>query len=392
MLDPSQEVAVDLACNAPFGVITGGPGVGKSTCLRTAILRMEQRGETFALAAPTGKAAKRLSETTGREATTLHRLLSIGRDGRRTTTELLDVGTVIVDEASMLDVQLAHTLISSVLASTRIILVGDANQLPSVGPGRILGDLVEAGMVPMARLTTVHRSAAKSWVCRNAPNVLAGHGVELAPQHDFLFVEVERADDVTRAVTETLAKEPYQGAQVLCPQRTTSCGVETLNVAIQAAVNPVGEGWTIGSSTFRVGDRVIHTANNYTLEVFNGELGHVVSVDDRWMVVDFGDRKVRYSKVDATQLDLAYALTVHKFQGSETPWVIVVVHSAHTFMLTRQLFYTAITRAKKGVVIVGNRKGLEVATSAKMPPPRQTGLIARMRNESEASMPMQEVD
>lgn len=381
-LDPSQQRAVDLACTAPFAVITGGPGVGKSTCLRVALDRLDASGELYALAAPTGKAAKRLTEATGRPASTLHRLLGIGHGGARTSDDgPLDLDAVIVDEASMLDVELAGTLMQSVRASTRIVLVGDANQLPSVGPGRVLGDIVDADMVPIVRLTTVHRAAAQSWVCRNAPRVLVGEALELEARDDFRFFEVDTDRDAARTVADLVDMEPYRGAQVLTPQRTTACGVEALNLALQTKLNPPGPAeWKIGETVLRVGDRVIQTANNYKIGVFNGEVGTVESAADK-LVVDFGDRRVAYSKLEAVGLDLAYALTVHKSQGSEFPWVVVVVHSAHTYMLTRQLFYTAITRAKKGVVIVGNRKGLEVATSARMPPRRQTGLTERMRAE-----------
>jgi exodeoxyribonuclease V alpha subunit len=347
-LDPSQAHAVDLVCSAPFAVLTGGPGTGKSTCLRVALDRMDAARETYALASPTGKAAKRMTEATGREASTIHRLLEWTRWGfTYNKRNPLPYNVVIIDEGSMLDVELADSLVDALDARTRLILVGDANQLPSVGPGRILADLVAAGLVPVARLTHVHRAAAESWICRNAPSVLSGDALELEQTHDFRFFEVEDAVDAARMVGEIVTLPDYHGAQVLGPQRTTACGVEALNVQLQGKLNPprnsAGQ-WKLGERVLRQGDRVIQTVNNYKIAstmgipgVFNGEVGEIVDVAER-LTVDFGDRKVPYSKGEALDLDLAYALTVHKSQGSEFPWVVCVVHSAHTYMLTRSLF------------------------------------------------------
>jgi exodeoxyribonuclease V alpha subunit len=388
-LDPSQERAVDLVCAAPLAILTGGPGTGKSTCLRVALDRMDKRGETYALASPTGKAAKRMTEATGRDASTIHRLLEWTHWGFTYNADNpLKLDVVIIDESSMLDVELSEALIDALAEHTRLILVGDANQLPSVGPGRILADLVEAGLVPVARLEHVHRAAAESWVCRNAPRVLTGDALELGQTLDFRFFEAEDAVEAARVVGEIATMPDYLGAQVLAPQRTTACGVEALNKQLQTKLNPPrgpASEWKLGDRVLRAGDRVIQTVNNYKIVsatglpgVFNGEVGEVVHIAEE-LVVDFGDRRVPYSKGHALDLDLAYALTVHKSQGSEFPWVVFVVHSAHTYMLTRQLFYTAITRAKKGVVLVGNKKGLAAATSAKEPPKRNTTLVQRMR-------------
>ena len=387
-LDPSQSRAVDLVCSAPFAILTGGPGTGKSTCLRVALDRMDRARETYALASPTGKAAKRMTEATGREASTIHRLLEWRGRWTYRAGNPLPYDAVIIDESSMLDCELAEALVDALDERTRLILVGDANQLPSVGPGRILADLVDAELVPVARLTHVHRAAAESWICRNAPRVLTGDALELASTGDFRFFEVEDAAEAARMVGEIVMMPEYRGAQVLGPQRTTACGIEALNTALQASLNPPVDPslqWKLGERVLRQGDRVIQTVNNYKIlsstgiaGVFNGEVGEVAYVGEN-LVVDFGDRRVPYTKGEALDLELAYALTVHKSQGSEFPWVVCVVHSAHTFMLTRQLFYTAITRAKKGVVLVGNRKGLAAATSARTPPKRNTTLVERMR-------------
>jgi exodeoxyribonuclease V alpha subunit len=395
LLDPSQERAVELVCTAPFAIVTGGPGTGKSVTLRVALDRMDVAGESYALASPTGKAAKRMTEATGRSASTIHRLLGFGRDGwAYHAGNTLPFSCIIIDECSMLDVELADALADALAPTTRIIFVGDANQLPSVGPGRILADLVESNAVPIARLTQVHRAAAESWICRNAPKVLAGEALELADCPDFHFIEVEDAADAGRAVAELVSNAEYRDAQVLCPQRNTACGVEELNKRLQQELNPPRDGedeWLLAAGTqyartLRKGDRLIQRRNNYKLVasnglmgVFNGEVSEVVGVSPQMLTMDFGDRRVGYDKSSAGDLDLAYALTVHKSQGSEFSWVICVVHSSHTHMLSRHLFYTGITRAKKGVIIVGNRKGLSVATSAKEPPKRNTALVERMR-------------
>lgn len=382
-LDPSQEKGSDLMVSAPFGCVVGGPGCGKTTTLRHALDRLDAAGSTYALAAPTGKAAKRMSEATGRDACTIHRLLRWTPNGfsynRRNT---LPFDAIFVDESSMLDVELADALFDAIDPTSRLVLIGDANQLPSVGPGRILADLVESEVVPVARLTKVHRSAETSWICRNAPKVLTGAKLELEGDFpDFRFIRAETGGAVELEIAKLVVDERFREAQVLTPQRTRDGGVESLNKRLQRQLNPPGEGrdeWKLGDAVFRVGDRVIQTRNDYKLEVFNGEVGKVVAAGER-LIVDFEDRKVVYGKGEATALDLAYALTVHKSQGSEFPWVICVVHSAHTFMLTRQLFYTAITRAKKGVIIVGNAKGIAAATEAKTPPKRNTALVKMIR-------------
>jgi exodeoxyribonuclease V alpha subunit len=393
-LDPSQERAVDLVCSAPFGIVTGGPGTGKSTCLRVALDRLDARGVKYELASPTGKAAKRLNETTGREARTIHRLLEFHPKfgWRRNAANPIDTDVVVVDESSMIDIELGAALLSAIDARrTRVILIGDADQLPPVGPGRLFGDLVDAKAVPLVRLQTLHRSAQESWIAISAPQMLRGELPDLDTRKDFRFVEVDDAKALLGQV-EALAlsaRERDVVAQVLIPQRPGPAGIDAANVVLQGAMNPRGADdahLARKKGELRIGDRVIQTKNDYDLSVFNGELGDVRSVSAGKVVVEFADRAdpVTYTLEQAGALQLAYALTVHRSQGSEFPWVIAVVHSTHSFILTRQLLYTAVTRAKVGVVIVGDMKGLRHALKRE-PAKRNTTLIERLRGELEES-------
>ncbi len=402
-LDPSQERAVELMCSAPVGVVTGGPGTGKSTCSRVALDRLDAAGKRYMLAAPTGKAARRLHETTGRDACTIHRLLEFSpRLGgfQRNKHNPLQTDVVLVDEASMIDVELGGHLFDAIGPRTRLILIGDADQLPPVGPGRLFGDMVEdaeaRGSIPLARLNTLHRSALESWIHVNAQRVLRGEMIDLAPRKDFRFYDV--GDDATKIlplisklVTETIPKEIDALSQVLIPQRPGVAGIELANTQLQQAVNPKRKDHPCLSrgkgQELRLGDRVIQTKNDYKLGdagVFNGELGDVTDIDKGKVIVTFADRgEITYSLEQANALHLAYALTVHRFQGSEVPWAVVVCHSTHSFILTRQLIYTAITRGKQGVILIGNQKGIRTALSDKKPAPRNTALIERLRGELE---------
>jgi exodeoxyribonuclease V alpha subunit len=394
-LDPSQLLAVQLACTARTAALTGGPGVGKSTCLRFALDALDAKHCRYELAAPTGKAARRMFETTGREARTIHRLLEFNPQSGwgRHAGRPIDSDVVIIDESSMLDAELGAALLSAIdVARTRLVFVGDADQLPPVGPGRLFGDLVDAGALPVARLTTLHRSAAQSWIARNAPRILRGEALELNTCPDFRFIEVEDAPSilhaVRRLVTEVFPRELH-GAQpqLLIPQRTGVAGVDAANRTLQAVLNPKAPGAPYlprGSYELRVGDRVIHTRNDYTLQVFNGEVGVIVAIDSDSVDVQLDGRDaVTYTLEQANALQHSFALTVHRAQGSEFPWVIVVAHSTHSYMLTRQLLYTALTRGKVGVVLVGDRKGIEHALTAKKPAKRSTALVERLRGEIE---------
>lgn len=395
-LDESQRRAVVLICKARFGIVTGGPGRGKTTCLRYALDRLDEAKKTYELAAPTGKAAKRMNETTGRPARTIHRLLEFHpKHGfQRNATRPLECSVVIIDESSMIDVELGAALLEAIDAEkTRLILIGDADQLPPVGPGRLFGDLVDSGDVPTVRLEKLHRSGQESWVAVNAPLIITGKMPDVRGRRDFKFVVVEDAKkilpELTRIVTEVFPHKIDAAVQVLIPQRPGVAGIDAANVALQNALNPRKEGAPYlqrGKGELRLGDRVIQTRNDYHIEVFNGEIGDITEISATEVVVQFEGREpVRYNRDRAGALQLAYALTVHRSQGSEFPWVIVVAHSTHSFILSRQLLYTAVTRGKAGVVIIGDEKGMRRALKARTTDARHTALIERLRGELEES-------
>lgn len=403
-LDPSQERAVDMMLRARFGVVTGGPGTGKSTTLNVVLNRIDARNLDggsrirYALAAPTGRAARRITEVTRREAVTLHRLLGYAPNiGFPSNPDPLLYDLVIVDEASMVDAEVAAALFRSIdTERTRVIFVGDADQLPSVGPGRVLADLVDAG-AEVVRLEVVHRAAAQSWVCRNAPLILRGETPELPNDSlalpDFRWYPCTNAERAVKVVVElTSSVMPSRGItdiQVLVPQNTGTAGVESLNIELQRRINPQTrvpdddeKVWEAkaheATYQFRVKDRVLHTYNDYELEVFNGEVGYITALTNDAMTVSYGQREISYDATKAKELRLAYALTVHKAQGGEWDWVVVLCHSLHRYMLSRQILYTAVTRAKKGVVLVGDLRGLETALANDQPRQRVTTLSDRL--------------
>lgn len=405
-LTPEQVAAVRMATMNPISVITGGPGTGKTTILKQLLKSNANRGGWYALAAPTGKAAKRIAEVTAFPASTVHRLLGAipGDDDGDVMYEYDEVVPlpyrhVIVDESSMLDASLAAALFSAIdVQRTHVTLIGDVNQLPSVGAGYVLGDLINSEKVPVARLTQVHRAAMDSWVCRNAPNILQG-SLSLDECADFKFYE-RKSSNIGPALGDLLAGTlPSRGitdVKLLTPQVVGPLGTDALNLVLQPRMNPLSkQTWPedqrlhIKSRRTEVeydivqNDIVIQMENNYEAMVFNGEIGRVESVSKEMITVAFedaqGDRRVYLDRNDARDsLRLAYALTIHKSQGSEWDWVVVLCHNAHKHMWTRQLLYTAVTRAKKGVIIVGNASGVEHAVSTPEPA-RNTLLGAFLR-------------
>ena len=378
-------------------MVTGGPGTGKTTTLKQMLDECDRQSISYELAAPTGKAAIRIQQTTGRTAQTIHRLLEYRPDEvgelhfHRNAEHPLDANLVVIDEASMVDVQLGARLFEAIDPKrTRLVFMGDVDQLPSVGPGQVLADIIDSEEVPVVRLQTVHRAAAESWVCVNAPLVIQGVKPPLLPRKDFRFYERSSADSLLRTINKLVEDkkgkkgEKGEEVQVLAPQNRGDLGIEIMNALLQSDLNPIrsktagANNWEIGPYKIRYADRVIHCRNNYNLGVFNGEIGSVQDINDEHMMVDYGDRLITYDKSEAKDLKLAYALTIHKSQGSEWDWVIVVCHSMHHYMLSRQLLYTAITRAKKGVIIVGDEEGIEEALANDRPRERETTLRQRL--------------
>jgi len=392
-LSPDQRAAVDTVLTSRLAILTGGPGTGKTTVAKTILEEVTEadqlRPHEIALCAPTGKAARRLSEQTARSASTIHRLLGFDpRGGFEYNADCqLPFRFVLIDEASMVDVELGADLLEAIPDGCRVLFVGDADQLPSVGPGNVLRDLIASGAVPVARLTTLHRQDERSWIARIARAVLEGK-LPTCPADaiDFFWHEAEEADDAAGIIEQLCRENP--ALQVLAPQKKSAVGVEALNERLQQAINPRGadaEAWKLGDgSLVRERDRVIQIKNDYALGVMNGEIGDVVGfadVRDEWsnktyrvMRVDLGDRIVDFQRAQCSGLRLAYAVTIHKSQGSEYDGIVVPVHSCNSHMLSRSLLYTAITRGKRVVHLVGNRSGLKRAVRKANDAKRYTGL------------------
>jgi exodeoxyribonuclease V alpha subunit len=381
-LAPRQAEAIRRALIEPLLVITGGPGVGKTTIVRGIVSTFLRCNLRVALAAPTGRAAKRLQEATGQPAATLHRLLEwrpaegmFGRNRERP----LDADLLVVDEASMIDIRLCADLVAALADGTRLLLVGDQDQLPSVGPGMVLRDCIASGAIPVVRLDEIFRQAAQSLIVTNAHRIHAGELPEIggAPAagpvkdtRDFFFLEKD--DPVLAAQTIrdlVVSRLPgYYGfspfdIQVLTPMHKGDLGAMNLNQILQEALTAGAEQLQSGSRVFRVGDRVMQLRNNYDKDVFNGDVGRVVRVtrEAGELVVTFDEREVPYASDELDELALAYAATVHKSQGSEYAAVVIPVHTQHFVMLQRSLLYTAVTRGKRLVVLVGSRKALGIA-------------------------------
>ncbi len=379
-LADSQKAAIRAAVTEKLLVVTGGPGTGKTTIVRAIVDIFSVKGKRVLLAAPTGRASKRLSESTGREAKTIHRLLEYDASFggfRRGAQQPLDVDLLVVDEVSMVDLVLLNRLLSAVPPSACVVFVGDRDQLPSVGAGSVLADLIDSGVVAVARLTEIHRQAGSSFIVRAAHAVNAGEMPESAPNadSDFYFVEVDEPAQVIERirtlVIERIPKkfhlDPLRDIQILTPMNKSDLGVQNLNRVLQDVLNPAGKSKETprGSVSFRVGDKVIQTRNNYTREVFNGDIGRVTGIDDvdQIATITFDGRAVEYDFTDLDELQHAFAISIHKSQGSEYPAVVIPVHTQHFIMLRRNLIYTGITRGRKLVVLVGTRKALWIAAT-----------------------------
>ena len=398
-LNRQQRQAVEWAFAYGFSIITGGPGVGKTTVIGQIVACAKLLGRRMALAAPTGRAAKRLGEATGQEAQTIHRLLKWDVQSRKFFHDMenpLPCDLLIVDEVSMLDTPLADNLFKAVRPGTSVVLVGDKDQLPSVGPGAVLHDLIASRKIAVTELTEIYRQADGSRIVTNAHLVNEGRMPDLRPvpqgvKADFYWVEqadtIRAADLICKLIVDRIPKvfgyTPMNDVQVLSPMRKGDCGTLTLNSRLQAALNPadgVKESFQVGGRMFRTGDRVMQTRNNYDKGVFNGEMGRVLFVDNssKNFTVQFDSGVVEYSQLDCDQLMLAYAVTVHKSQGSEFPVVIMPVMTQHFIMLQRNLIYTGMTRAKKLLIMIGTRRALNMALRNDRPSQRETGLTLRL--------------
>lgn len=400
-LAEGQRHAVRKALEEPVLVVTGGPGTGKTTLVRTLLQALQRAHRTALLCAPTGRAARRLAEATGHPAQTIHRLLEWNprqHAFQRCAQSPLVADCVIVDEVSMVDVGLFHSLLAALPDPATLLLVGDADQLPSVGPGAVLADLLASKSVPAVVLTEIFRQDEASRIVTNAHRIRDGEPPLLPPagqRGDFVLVERRAPEDVLAALRRLVAErlpaslgvDPREGIQVLVPMHRGPLGARALNAELQELLN--AGGMPIGSTGLRVGDKVMQTRNNYDLDVSNGDLGCIAgwNEEERQIEVRFEERRVRYEASEFPELALAYATTVHKSQGSEYPVVIVVLHGQHFVMLQRNLLYTAVTRAKRQVVLLGERRALRIALDNARVQSRWTGLASRLREATPLQAP-----
>ena len=391
-LAESQQRAVREALRQRLLIITGGPGVGKTTILRSILLILQSKQVKIVLAAPTGRAAKRLSESTGLEAKTLHRLLEYAGDGQwgRHRGKPLVGDLFVVDEASMIDAPLMAQFLSALPPGAHLLIVGDADQLPSVGPGMVLHDLITSGAVPCVKLTEIFRQAASSRIITSAHAINRGQLPDLKPasRGDFFFLEASEPEEIRDLIVQLAHTrlptkygfDPITDIQVLTPMNRNLLGTASLNHSLQLALNPPNEvKFEIErfQTTFRVGDKVIQTHNNYDKEVFNGDIGYISAMDAdpvKLQVRFDAERIIEYQPGELDELHLAYALTIHKSQGSEFPCVIIPVSTQHYALLERSLIYTAITRAKKLCILVGDQQTLSIVVHKQQSRKRFTGL------------------
>ena len=395
--DPAQMDAIRCAAGSKILILTGGPGTGKTTTTLGILTAFHQAGAKILLAAPTGRAAKRLSETTGMEARTIHRLLEFKppEGCQKNEQNPLEGDVLILDECSMIDIMLMYSLLKAVPDSMTLIFVGDVDQLPSVGAGNVLRDLIDAGVFPVVRLTKIFRQAAASRIITNAHRINRGRMPDLSngKQSDFFFLEEEdpetAAQEIVRLVKERLPRAyGTRDIQVLTPMQRGAVGAANLNQVLQAALNADAAGLRRGGTDYRLHDKVMQIRNNYDKEVFNGDIGTVcrVNTEDRELTVSFDGREVLYDVTELDELVLAYAATVHKSQGSEYPIVVMPVLMTHYVMLQRNLVYTGVTRAKKLMVMIGSTKALALAVRNVTVTRRNTMLKERLKNPASAGL------
>lgn len=399
-LAQKQKEAIKACLHHGVLVLTGGPGTGKTTVIKGILSILKAQGLKIRLAAPTGRAAKRLSETTGQKALTIHRLLEANNLTQDDNLQLgfskdiddqLDADVIILDEVSMVDIVLMHHFLNAVPDGCRIILVGDTDQLPAVGPGSVLKDIIRSQKIPSIRLDEIFRQAQTSMIIQNAHIINAGRLPDLRKQYsDFVFYELNDDTSITQKILDLCTKDlPHEGfdvlkdVQVLSPMHRFLCGVENLNLMLQEQLNPKKnqDELKYSSQTFRVGDKVMHIRNNYQKNVFNGDIGFIQDINNEKLTVDYFDHIVTYEKNELNELTLAYASSVHKSQGSEYKVVIIPLSTSHYIMLQRNLLYTAITRAKQKVIIIGSKKALMTAIQSNRTQKRYTLLAERLAHK-----------
>lgn len=399
-LAQKQKEAIKACLHHGVLVLTGGPGTGKTTVIKGILSILKAQGLKIRLAAPTGRAAKRLSETTGQKALTIHRLLEANNLAQDNNLQLgfskdiddqLDADVIILDEVSMVDIVLMHHFLNAVPDGCRIILVGDTDQLPAVGPGSVLKDIIRSQKIPAIRLDEIFRQAQTSMIIQNAHIINAGRLPDLRKQYsDFVFYELNDDTSITQKILDLCTKDlPHEGfdvlkdVQVLSPMHRFLCGVENLNLILQEQLNPKKnqDELKYSSQTFRVGDKVMHIRNNYQKNVFNGDIGFIQDINNEKLTVDYFDHIVTYEKNELNELTLAYASSVHKSQGSEYKVVIIPLSTSHYIMLQRNLLYTAITRAKQKVIIIGSKKALMTAIQSNRTQKRYTLLAERLAHK-----------
>jgi exodeoxyribonuclease V alpha subunit len=388
-LAPEQKTAVGLGVKEKVLIVTGGPGTGKSTITKAILAISEKITTRILLAAPTGRAAKRMTEITGKKGSTIHSLLefdfSTGKF-KRNRDNPLACDLFIVDEASMIDTQLMNHLLKAIPSEARVILIGDIDQLPSVGPGNVLKDLIQSERIAVIQLKKIFRQAAGSLIVTNAHRINQGEFPDISfhPQGDFQFIEVENPEEVVKTILDLVANRlpkshrfhRFEDIQVLSPMKRGLIGSENLNTVLQQQLNPSPTPLIRFGRCFHIGDKVMQIRNNYEKEVYNGDVGKIIEMDltDQTLKVGFDGKIVPYDFIEIDELILAYAVSIHKYQGSECPCVIIPVHTSHFKMLFRNLLYTGLTRGKKRVVFVGTKKALAIAIHNAEVLKRHTGL------------------
>lgn len=388
-LAPEQKEAVTRGLQDKILIITGGPGTGKSTITKTLLTITEKLTDKILLAAPTGRAAKRMSEITGKKASTIHSLLEIDfKTGKfkKNRDNPFQCDLLIVDEASMIDTQLMYHLLKAVPSAARVIFIGDIDQLPSVGPGRVLKDLISSARIGVVQLKKIFRQAAGSLIVTNAHRINSGEFPDISshPKSDFQFIEAEEQEDILCIIKELIAVRlpkthhfhRFDDIQVLSPMKRGLIGSDHLNTLLQQTLNPSPTPLMRMGRCFHIGDKVMQLRNNYEKEVYNGDVGRIIELDmtEQTLKVAFDGKVVLYDFTDLDELSLAYAVSIHKYQGSECPCVIIPIHTSHFKMLFRHLLYTGLTRGKRRVVFVGSKRALAIAVKNAEVLQRNTGL------------------